>query len=159
MRIGELARRTGVDQQLLRYYEKQGLLEPERAANGYREYTDRDVAVVRRIRELLAAGLSTTAIAELGTCVRDEPPAPACAGALQRLRGERDRLDRVISGLLASRAALDAVIERGDNHPHPESRSPERPDTSSPTSRRISSPHVPGSGGSVLLRSPAPHTA
>ncbi|MEV0823761.1 MerR family transcriptional regulator [Nonomuraea rubra] len=119
MRIGELARRTGVDQQLLRYYEKQGLLEPERAANGYREYTDQDIAVVRRIRELLAAGLSTAAIAELGTCVRDEPPTPACAGAIRRLRGERDRMDRVIDRLLASRAALDVVIERGDDQAAP----------------------------------------
>jgi DNA-binding transcriptional MerR regulator len=117
MRIGELARRTGVDQQLLRYYEKQGLLTPERTANGYRDYSDGDVVAVRHIRELLAAGLSTAAIAELGTCVRDEPPAPACAGALQRLLGERDRMDKVIGRLLTTRAALDAVIERGDGQP------------------------------------------
>jgi DNA-binding transcriptional MerR regulator len=117
MRIGELAGRTGVDQQLLRYYEKQGLLEPERATNGYREYTETDVAVVRHIRELLAAGLSTAAIAELGTCVRDQPPTPACVGALQRLRSERSRIDQAIDRLLDTRAALDAVIERGDDSP------------------------------------------
>ncbi|MCX5095152.1 MerR family DNA-binding transcriptional regulator [Streptomyces sp. NBC_00365] len=34
MRIGELSRRTGVPTRILRYYEEQGLLGPERAPNG-----------------------------------------------------------------------------------------------------------------------------
>jgi DNA-binding transcriptional MerR regulator len=39
MRIGELARRAGVDVQTVRYYEREGLLEaPARAASGYRTY-------------------------------------------------------------------------------------------------------------------------
>jgi MerR family copper efflux transcriptional regulator len=37
--IGELARATGFTTQTLRYYGHLGLLEPERAANGYRQYT------------------------------------------------------------------------------------------------------------------------
>ena len=36
MRIGELARRTGVGAHLLRYYEAQELIAPSRGANGYR---------------------------------------------------------------------------------------------------------------------------
>jgi Cd(II)/Pb(II)-responsive transcriptional regulator len=39
MRIRELAERTGVQAETIRYYEAQGLLQPaERAANNYREY-------------------------------------------------------------------------------------------------------------------------
>jgi Cd(II)/Pb(II)-responsive transcriptional regulator len=39
MRIGELATATGVDVETIRYYERQGLLEPpERQPNGYRAY-------------------------------------------------------------------------------------------------------------------------
>jgi len=53
VRIGELSRRTGVSVRLLRYYEEQGLLSPGRAGNGYREYRDGDVDVVRQIRTLL----------------------------------------------------------------------------------------------------------
>lgn len=113
MRIGELARRTGVDEQLLRYYEKQGLLQPHRAANGYREYAEPDVATVHRIRELLAAGLSTATIGELGSCVREELPTPACGLALERLRTERARIDQAIARLQAAGAALDTVIGRG----------------------------------------------
>jgi hypothetical protein len=43
MRIGELRRRTGVSERLLRYYEEQGLLRPQRRPSGYREYDDSDV--------------------------------------------------------------------------------------------------------------------
>jgi DNA-binding transcriptional MerR regulator len=39
MRIGELARRAGVDAQTIRYYEREGLLDaPARTAAGYRAY-------------------------------------------------------------------------------------------------------------------------
>ena len=38
MRIGELSRRTGVPARLLRYYEEQDLMHPERDSNGYRSY-------------------------------------------------------------------------------------------------------------------------
>lgn len=38
MRIGELARRTGVAARRLRYYEEQGLLSSDRSVNGYRDY-------------------------------------------------------------------------------------------------------------------------
>ncbi|MEO3873367.1 MerR family transcriptional regulator [Nonomuraea sp. B12E4] len=116
MRIGELARRTSVDEQLLRYYEKQGLLAPERSSNGYREYADTDVGVVLKIRAMLAAGLSTATISQVGSCLREEAlPAPACSGVVERLRGERDRLDRAIEELQSARAALDDVIRRGEN--------------------------------------------
>lgn len=115
MRIGELARRTGVDEQLLRYYEKQGLLVPERSPNGYREYDDADVGVVRKIRTLLAAGLSTSTIAQVSSCLGDDSlPTPACAGVVERLHGERERIDQAIEGLLDARAALDDVIQRGE---------------------------------------------
>ena len=64
MRIGVLARETGVSERLLRYYEEQGLLRPARRSNGYREYAASDVVAVSHIRSLLAAGLPTAVIAQ-----------------------------------------------------------------------------------------------
>jgi DNA-binding transcriptional MerR regulator len=114
MRIGELARRAKVDERLLRYYEKQGLLRPQRRPNGYREYAEADIDVVRRIRSLLAAGLSTATIAEVQSCIRvGEIPVPACAGVITRLRDERDRVDQAIAHLQATRATLEGIIELG----------------------------------------------
>lgn len=72
VRISELSRRTGSTQRALRYYEEQGLLQPERRPSGYREYADSDVDVVRRIKILLSAGLSTPVIAEILPCLVDQ---------------------------------------------------------------------------------------
>src|SRR5437868_1330882 len=62
MLMKEMVQRTGVHERLLRYYEQQGLLTPERLPSGYRVYRDADLETVRRIRYLLAAGLTTTLI-------------------------------------------------------------------------------------------------
>ena len=52
-RIGELAKRTGVNQRTLRFYEERGLLIPSsRFESGMRLYTSEDVARVHLIREL-----------------------------------------------------------------------------------------------------------
>ncbi|MEK2476058.1 MerR family transcriptional regulator [Streptomyces noursei] len=72
MRIGELARITGVTTRALRYYEEQGLLRPERSTNGYRSYGESAVRVVANIRLLLAAGLTTDDLRLLDGCLRDE---------------------------------------------------------------------------------------
>ncbi len=112
MRIGELSRRTGVSERLLRYYEEQHLLKPERRPSGYREYSEADVSTVRRIRSLLAAGLSTTTIATVLPCVReeDERLIPTCSVMLADLSQERRRIVQAITDLQTSRDALDTVI-------------------------------------------------
>ncbi|MCO6440859.1 MAG: helix-turn-helix domain-containing protein [Nitrococcus mobilis] len=56
MHIGELAFRTGVNIETIRYYEREGILPaPARAANNYRTYSDRHLRrlhFVRRVRGL-----------------------------------------------------------------------------------------------------------
>ena len=51
-RIGELARLYGVSPDLLRYYEEQDLLRPQRTENGYRAYSIEDVWRLNVIRDL-----------------------------------------------------------------------------------------------------------
>ncbi|MGK8554746.1 MerR family transcriptional regulator [Nocardia gipuzkoensis] len=112
MRIGMLQRRTGVSQRLLRYYEEQGLLRPTRQASGYREYSESDVATVLHIRNLLAAGLSTTTIADLLPCMGSEGGRliADCPELLIDLYRERERISANIRELEAARNALNAVI-------------------------------------------------
>ncbi|MFE7599884.1 MerR family transcriptional regulator [Streptomyces sp. NPDC057494] len=58
MRIGEIAALVGVTPRAVRHYHQSGLLpEPERRANGYREYGVRDAVLLARIRRLTELGL------------------------------------------------------------------------------------------------------
>jgi DNA-binding transcriptional MerR regulator len=59
MRIGELAALVGVSTRTVRHYHHLGLLpEPERLANGYREYRLRDAVALARVRRLAELGLT-----------------------------------------------------------------------------------------------------
>ncbi|MFF5254623.1 MerR family transcriptional regulator [Streptomyces leeuwenhoekii] len=116
MFIGELARRTGVSTRSLRYYEQQGLLRPQRRASGYREFDESDVAAVRRVRILLAAGLNTDLIREVLPCMADEGAilAPTCEEMAQDLKHEHERLSRSIEQLQAAHAMLGSIIHAGE---------------------------------------------
>src|SRR5215208_3830979 len=63
MRIGEVARRSGIGIETIRYYEREGLLqEPERRASGYRQY---DESVVERLAYVSAAKALGFTLAEI----------------------------------------------------------------------------------------------
>ncbi|MFE3588602.1 MerR family transcriptional regulator [Streptomyces niveus] len=115
MRIGELARRTGVTTRALRYYEEQSLLTAERSASGQRHYAETAVDRIHLIRQLYAAGLSSKTIAELTPCVIDGKATPEL---LQRLAAERDHLDRHIADLAQTRDRLDSVIDGASSNMH-----------------------------------------
>jgi DNA-binding transcriptional MerR regulator len=112
MRIGELSRRTGVSERLLRYYEAQGLLTPRRTSNGYRSYDEDACAVVGRIRCLLGAGLSTGTIAQVLPCVTTDGDlmVPTCPDSRASIAAESDRLARTISDLRTSKDLLDGIL-------------------------------------------------
>jgi DNA-binding transcriptional MerR regulator len=113
MRIGALARETGVSGRLLRYYEEQGLLQPVRLANGYREYADSDVVAVSHIRSLLAAGLPTAVITQVLYCVHDDGErlvTSACPGMVNHLERERARIADAIVQLGTAQQALDDLL-------------------------------------------------
>ncbi|MGW1997731.1 MerR family transcriptional regulator [Embleya sp. NPDC001921] len=152
MRIGELAEEAGVSRRLLRYYEEQGLLRPLRSANGFREYAASDVAVVRHIRLLLAAGLPTAVIGRVLHCVHDDgghPVPSSCPGLVERLKQQRARINASMAALEASRDALDTLLTntrpRGHRRPRGESTTPHVPQAPDHPSHQsgFARPHTP----------------
>jgi DNA-binding transcriptional MerR regulator len=112
MRIGTVARLTGVSERLLRYYEQRGLLRPTRSANGYREYGEADIRVVRGIRWLLDVGMPTTVIARLADCLREgtEPLVAECPEMARQLRRQRRHLAEHIKTLQGSLDLVETAL-------------------------------------------------
>jgi DNA-binding transcriptional MerR regulator len=76
LRIGELSRRLGVSDHVLRAWERRyGLLRPVRSAGGFRLYSEADLDRVRRMQAHLAQGLSAAQAAR--AAIDDERPARA----------------------------------------------------------------------------------
>jgi DNA-binding transcriptional MerR regulator len=113
--IGELSRRTGVSERLLRYYERTQLIHADRRANGYREYDDQTVETVRRVRALLAVGLPTRIIRQVLPCTHDAATLAPCPGILTSLRKQLDILDRRAADLDAARRLLRQTIAVTEN--------------------------------------------
>ena len=114
MKIGEVAERTQVAPRLIRYYEQQGLLTPDRADNGYRTYADEHVERVGRIAGLVQAGIPTRLVKVLldaeDAAARDEPTCPAQVA--EQLAAELGPLEARIACLTRSRDTIRSYLER-----------------------------------------------
>ena len=62
-KIGEISRLYGIGVDSLRYYEKIGLLQPERSESGYRHYSIREIWKLNIIRDLRKLDFSMEQIA------------------------------------------------------------------------------------------------
>ena len=60
--ISVAAELAGVHPQTLRIYERKGLLSPHRTSGRSRRYSDRDIALLRRIQELTTDGVSLAGV-------------------------------------------------------------------------------------------------
>jgi DNA-binding transcriptional MerR regulator len=121
MLIGELASRTNVPTRLLRYYEEQGLLQPERASNGYRHYPETLIERVTQIRGLLDAGVPTKIIREILPYL-DDPGTfhvfDASPELIASLRGYHDQLDARVRCLARNRDALASYLAAVHSRSH-----------------------------------------
>jgi len=115
VRIGELAVRTGISARMLRYYEEQGLLTPERTSSGYRSYPESAVSQAGQIRGLLDAGLTTEIIRTILPCLNDPEDVRRTVGCLpaatvELIRGELGRVQQRIDCLTRNRDAIEAYL-------------------------------------------------
>ncbi len=73
--ISVAAELAGVHPQTLRIYERRGLVGPARTGGGSRRYSERDIARLRRILDLTAAGLNLEGVRR-GADPSPVPPRP-----------------------------------------------------------------------------------
>lgn len=106
MKIGELSKRTGVSQRMLRYYEECGLFKAVRAANGYRHYDSSLISLVSHVKSLSSAGMKLDTIKVLLPCLRgkgSECKFVGCNEVKASLRAELDAVNLQLKELTESR--------------------------------------------------------
>ncbi len=114
LRIGELARRTGVSPELLRAWERRyGLLRPERTAGGYRLYSAEDEQRVRSMTNAVARGLSAGEAARIALGAESDLPSPN--SLLQALLdyddiGAHQALDTLLTSLTRETVLRDSIL-------------------------------------------------
>ncbi len=124
IRIGELARRTGVSVPLLRAWERRyGVPSPERTAGGFRTYGPEDERRVRAMRESIDRGLSASRAAaaviavpgrgrSASLAVRPADIRAALDDAVDRFddRDANAALDRLLAGFSLETALGEGVL-------------------------------------------------
>ncbi len=111
MKIGALSRRTGVSIRMLRYYEAEGLLTPERTEGGYRDYGPGDEDTIERIRLLGSAGMTLSVIRMFLPCSLDHRQAfEPCDELKSELCRQIDLIDEQKRKLAKSRKLLADLL-------------------------------------------------
>lgn len=109
MRIGELARRTGLRTSAIRYYESLGILKPPARVSGRRAYGESSLNTLRLARAAQHAGFTLAETRELlATMGNDAPQAEAWESMARR---KLDELDATISTLKAARRVLANAVD------------------------------------------------
>ena len=118
LRIGELSRRLGVSDHVLRAWERRyGLLKPVRSVGGFRLYSEDDESRVRRMQAHLARGLSAAEAAraalgadEVGAGSTDGGSEPVAVGRHEGLADAASALALALDEL--DEPAAQAVLDR-----------------------------------------------
>ncbi|WP_205744017.1 Zn(2+)-responsive transcriptional regulator [Grimontia sedimenti] len=116
LQIGQLAKRSGVSGDTLRFYEKVGLLQPAaRSESGYRLYDEGAVSHVYFIIKGKRIGLTLEEIQELLE-IRVEATQHSCAEVKGITQKKLDELDEKIAELTEIRAALKKLNDACCGH-------------------------------------------
>ena len=91
MKIKELENLLSISRSNIRFYEKQGLFSPERKDNNYREYTNQDIEVLKKIIILRKMGFTVEEIKLIQN--NDLSFAEAIANAQRRIEDEIEQLN------------------------------------------------------------------
>lgn len=107
MLIGQLAKAADVSRDTIRFYERIGLLEARRAANGYKIYPESALEMVRFVRLVQELGFSLAEIQSIAPMLAGGGiPAEQVQVFVQEKLALIDERIRVLQGLRARLAAL-----------------------------------------------------
>ena len=107
--IGQVAKKTGVGVETIRFYERQSLLDqPERKESGYRQYREDAVKRIRFIKGAKELGFSLKEILELLSLRVD--PSTTCADVKKRAEIKLSDIKDKIESLKKMKKALNKLV-------------------------------------------------
>ena len=117
MNIGEAEKQSGLPAKTIRYYEDIGLVQPRRAANGYRDYAEQDLHQLRFLQRARGLGFSVNDCRLLLSLYQDTDRASADVKAIAE--AHLSEIDRKLAELQTLRGALTHLIDacHGDDRP------------------------------------------
>ena len=116
-RISQLAEQVGLSRSTLLYYEKLGLIQGTRQANGYRMYTDKDVQRVRLLQQLQAGGLTLEECLECLESKIDRNKLLQRLNALDEEIQRKQKAKELLSAMLGMNSMRDWHQEMEENAP------------------------------------------
>ena len=109
MRIGELAKKLGINPKTLRYWEEIGLLpSPLRNSSGYRVYTEEHLKLCEFILKAKSVGFKLEEIREI-ISLRSSGRTP-CGCVEERIKEKIEEIDRLIEELRSQRKLLEGLL-------------------------------------------------
>jgi MerR family copper efflux transcriptional regulator len=111
MKIGEVAKRTGVGIETIRFYEREGLLqEPERRPSGYRQF---DESTIKRLEYICRAKELGFTLAEIRELLElSFTPHTGCNHIRQRAEGKITDIESKIRSLQKMRRSLRSIVNQ-----------------------------------------------
>jgi MerR family copper efflux transcriptional regulator len=115
LKIGRLAKQVGIGIETVRFYERQGLIEPPpRTDSNYRIYPEEEVARLRFIKRAKSLGFTLNEIKEL-LFIRHNPNATK-ADVKDRTLAKIKEIQEKISDLTRIKTALEHLASSCDGH-------------------------------------------
>jgi MerR family Zn(II)-responsive transcriptional regulator of zntA len=108
---GQLAKQLGITGEAIRFYEQQGLLDPQRAPNGYRQYDQDCVDTMKFILHAKEVGLSLSDIQDL-LSIQIEPEQHTCQEVKNITQTKLHEIEQRIIQLQHMHNALKVINER-----------------------------------------------
>jgi len=114
MNLAKVAKLTQISPRMLRYYEDLGLVQPRRTANNYRDYSQKNIEDIYKIKILNDAGMNLKDIHVLLPCFElEDHRFSLCSVVQAKLEQELEQVSEQLTKLQRSHHLLKSFLDHG----------------------------------------------
>ncbi|CAG8998230.1 MAG: Mercuric resistance operon regulatory protein [Candidatus Celerinatantimonas neptuna] len=111
MKISELSKETNVSVRMIRYYEEKKVLFPTRTSSGYRQFTQRDIDLILKIKIFKEIGFTIDDIRPVLQCQFEHSgKIQICDKLKEKLVSKIEQINQKIDNLMQAKLSLTQYI-------------------------------------------------